>query len=412
MNSIQVEARYRNKGGNWKDSDDQFNRFFRFDHGGGKVVGIGNAAGFRAKGRAGSGASKSIVDCAFCVLVTNLGEREWPDSLDRETGLFTYYGDNRKPGHTIEDTPLGGNRLLASAFGKVHQGKRSAVPPFLCFEKVATSSGTYMRFLGLACPGAEGLSATEDLVGVWRMTKGERFQNYRAVFSILEVDSVPKSWLQDLVSGSSPADSEHCPKAWRHWVQTGKYQNLVCEPQKVPRSKADQMGANPEEHDVLNRVYNELTPREFEFAAMELTRMLDRSFVDLVVTRPSRDGGRDVVGRYIVGHDKHRVGLTVAIEAKRWKPGSAVGVRQMMRLISRLKHRDLGVFMTTGFFETQVQQELIDDEHPVLLVSGGDIARLLIKNDRASPKQFAAWVTSIKSAAGTLGAGSELALAA
>ena len=31
-------------------------------------------------------------------------EPEWPDFLDIETGIFTYYGDNRTPGHTLLDT--------------------------------------------------------------------------------------------------------------------------------------------------------------------------------------------------------------------------------------------------------------------------------------------------------------------
>ncbi|GAB2587716.1 restriction endonuclease [Ramlibacter solisilvae] len=399
MDVLRVEGLYRNTQ-DWKQEADQFNKFFRFTDAKGRTSGINNVAGFRAKSKAGS---TNILNCAFCVLVTNLGELEWPDDLDRESGVFTYYGDNRSPGHSIEDTALGGNRLLAAVFSKLHEGKRDEVVPFLCFESVKAPGPSHMRFLGLACPGGAGISATEDLVGVWRVTGGRRFQNYRALFSILNADSIPKAWLEDLVNGQSPADSKHCPKVWRNWVKTGAYRNLTCEPEQQPRRKLEQLPASAAEWAVLRRVHQALSPREFEFAALELTKLLDSRFVDLQVTRPSRDGGRDVVGKYVIGHKMHRVGLNVLVEAKRWDLESAVGTRPMMRLISRIKHRDLGVFVTTGVFDTQVQQELIDDGHPVLLVSGGDIAKLLISRDLASGDQLESWLAGVKHSAGNAG---------
>jgi hypothetical protein len=53
----------------------------------------------------------------------------------------------------------------------------------------------------------------------------------------------------------------------------------------------------------------------------------------------------------------------------------------MMKLVSRLKYRDFGVFMTASNFDRTVQKELIEDGHPVVLVAGGDIARMLIKGN-------------------------------
>jgi hypothetical protein len=90
-----------------------------------------------------------------------------------------------------------------------------------------------------------------------------------------------------------------------------------------------------------------------------------------------RDGGRDVIAQYRVGHELHQVLLSAFIEAKHWNPKDAVGVKPMMRLLSRIKHRDLGIFVTTSYFENQVQKELIEDRHPVILVSGGDICTAL-----------------------------------
>jgi hypothetical protein len=79
------------------------------------------------------------------------------------------------------------------------------------------------------------------------------------------------------------------------------------------------------------------------------------------------------------GHTAHARKAATSVE------GRVACVAPMMRLIARLKHRDVGVFVTTSYFEQQVQQELIEDGHPVLLISGGDIARLLIRAEFGTP---------------------------
>ena len=67
----------------------------------------GNASGFRKVSRMDDPSKM-----AYVVLYTSMSELEWPDYLDEETGVFRYYGDNRKPGRAITDTKQGGNRLL------------------------------------------------------------------------------------------------------------------------------------------------------------------------------------------------------------------------------------------------------------------------------------------------------------
>ena len=393
---LRVDAVYRNTQ-NWKKEADEFNRFFRFPDGG-----VDNVSGFRPKKRAGG--SKKITDCAFCILTTTFGEHEWPDNLDPETGLFTYYGDNRKPGKELLDTWVKGNLLLEFLFHSLHLGKRELIPPMLCFESVQTEAGAGMRFLGLACPGAQGVSALEDLVAVWRVKGKERFQNYRSLFTILDTAVVERNWLGDLVNGVSALESSTCPEVWRRFVNKGLYTPLKAALQPVPRTKSDQMVKTNREAGILQAVYEGLTDREFEFAAAAIVELMDQRFVDLDVTRPTKDGGRDVIGSYRIGHPSHEVSLITAIEAKHWAPTSSVGVKPMARLISRLRHRDLGVFVTTGYFDRQVQEELIEDRHPVLLVAGGDIARILISCEIENPLpngKLGAWLAAIRTRAAT-----------
>ncbi len=86
--------------------------------------------------------------------------------LDVELGRFTYYGDNKRPGHEIHETRRGGNAILNDAFEHIHDEapQRGGVPPFLIFTKGL--NGRDVVFRGLAVPGAQGLSASDDLVAI------------------------------------------------------------------------------------------------------------------------------------------------------------------------------------------------------------------------------------------------------
>jgi hypothetical protein len=109
-----------------------------------------------------------------------------------------------------------------------------------------------------------------------------------------------------------------------------------------------------------------------------------------------RDGRRDVLATYGVGHEDHSIALDVSLEAKCWRPKASVGVKPMMKLVSRLKYRDFGVFMTASNFDRTVQKELIEDGHPVVLVAGGDIARMLISKETAG-EALERWLGSVRS---------------
>ena len=152
MNELRIDQSLRNTN-NPNNPVDVFNRFFRFSDG----RGVNNTSGFRAKSKANQ--STDIENCAFCMLITTFGEAEWPDSLDYETGVFTYFGDKRKEGD-LHKTTFGGNRFLRNIFNKLHVGQRQLIPPVLIFENYKGSDGSYMRFLGMVVPGV--LTPTEN----------------------------------------------------------------------------------------------------------------------------------------------------------------------------------------------------------------------------------------------------------
>ena len=111
-----------------------------------------------------------------------------------------------------------------------------------------------MVFRGLAAPGVPGVPVTEQLVAVWKSKDGERFQNYKAHFSILDEAAVSRAWIDDLLSGRIM--TPRTPSAWVDWVLTGKYRVLRAEPTVAYRSKSDQLPMVAREESMLREVYS------------------------------------------------------------------------------------------------------------------------------------------------------------
>jgi hypothetical protein len=337
------------------------------------LPGVGNQGGFRTHGRTMTDSVKLVV------LYTSGAEPDWPDALDPYTGAFTYFGDNRSPGRELHDTPRKGNLLMSRAFERAHADRagRERVPPFLLFDKPGT--GRDVRFRGLLAPGSDRVSGEEDLVAVWRTTRGQRFQNYRARFTVLDVASVPRAWI-DQITASEPLGAS-CPAAWRAWVESGTYTPLLAPPTVIIRSR-EQQQPSPADRLLLDVVYQHFKdrPHDFEHFAADLWRLSQPNVDKVDVTRPWRDGGRDAMGDYLLGPPSDPVAVEFALEAKCYGPGHGVGVRETSRLISRLRHRQFGVLVMTSHLDAQAYREIREDAHPVVVLAGGDLIDILKAN--------------------------------
>lgn len=251
------------------------------------------------------------------------------------------------------------------------------MPPFLLFEKA--EPGRAVRFRGLLAPGGSSLTSDDDLTAIWRSTGGLRFQNYRAFFTVLDVPTLTRPWLASVLAGETPVCAPGCPPEWKAWVVGRTYSPLLAPSTTTVRSKAEQLPRDPQGRALLSAVHHhfEGNPTEFEACAVAIWRMLAPATGTCDVTRPSRDGGRDAVGQYLLGPAADQIAIDFALEAKCYSPDSSVGVRETSRLISRLRHRNFGVFVTLSYFNNQAYTELRDDSHPIVLISGGDVVDIL-----------------------------------
>ncbi|MFE3443723.1 restriction endonuclease [Nocardia sp. NPDC059180] len=373
---LQVERRYMG-GTQGTSGDDALAR----------LLPVGNQGGFRCKG---SVKQKAV---QLAVLYTSGAEPNWPDHLDPETGIFTYFGDNRKPGSALHDTARGGNLLLRDVFEAAHgtPQDRLTVPPFLYFEKAAP--GRSVRFRGLLVPGAATVTSDGDLSAVWRNTSGLRFQNYRAIFTVLDVGIVPREWLTGVLAGA-PTTCDGCPEPWREWVEGRVYRPLVAPPTLTIRSKSDQLPQDIVGKEILRTIRQHFAYREtaFEECAVAIWRFIAPATGECTVTPPSRDGGRDAIGQYLLGPTADRVSVVFGLEAKCYQEENGVGVKEMSRLISRIRHRQFGVFVTLSYFGAQVYKEVRDDGHPIAMICGRDVVDALRQNGHGDVHQVKAWL--------------------
>lgn len=359
---------------------------------------LGISGGFRKVKR-----NDSSGKMAYVILYTTMTELEWPDFLDYETGIFRYYGDNRKPGNDITHTKAGGNKLLEEVFALLNSNSEiKDIPPFFVFKKSGT--GRDAKFLGLAAPGNPNLSSDKDLVSFWRTIGENRFQNYESYFTILDTtnDTISRKWLNALIDDHDN-NLDFAPDAWKNFINKGKTGIKALKSPRVSYipDKYAQLQCSEDQKmclDIIRKHYKE-NPYGFEGCAVRLISMMDSHFVNFELTRPWRDGGRDAIGKYIICSGKgvnQSLEIDCALEAKCYGTKHGVGVKSMSRLISRIRYRQFGILVTTGFVDKQTYEEVVSDGHPILIVTAADIAYILQRNMLDSTK-IKDWLDDIDS---------------
>jgi Restriction endonuclease AspBHI N-terminal/Restriction endonuclease len=340
--------------------------------------------GFRYRG--------SLSALEVVVLTSTMNDPDWPDTIDRETGVFTYYGDNKRPGRALHDTPRHGNEILRNLFDMAHGGvdQRRKLPPILVFA----STGVWrdMFFVGLAIPGTSDLRVSEDLAAIWKIADGRRFQNYRARFTILDVPIVSRAWIHDIIA--CDPHSSNMPTLWKAWVEHGEKRPLLATRSLEHRRKAEQLPPTEDGRAIIKLIHEWFSDRanDFEHCAAEITRLMLPDVAALDVTRPSRDGGRDAVGQLRIGKGAASILIDFAIEAKCYALTNAVGVREVSRLISRLRHRQFGILVTTSYLDAQAYREIKEDQHPIIVLAAVDIVEVLRANGRAGINSIREWL--------------------
>lgn len=352
-----------------------------------KIMSCENSGGFRVAVKEKNG--KINYKIKYIVLYSTGEDLNWNDTIDLELGRFTYYGDNKQPGKKLHDTPKKGNLILKETFKRLQQGNRDEIPPIFIFTKYNNRD---VKFRGLAVPGDSRLKAREELIAEWHSYKGERYQNYKSIFTILNVSDISREWINDLNNGIG-VESIHAPEVWKKWIEKGEYNPLIAKKDTLYRTMDEQVPSNLEDIKMIKEIKNYFTnPYDFEVCAANIFQLTTDNVISYDMTRSVADGGRDAIGVYRIGNSSINITTEFSLEAKCYDLKNGVGVKETSRLISRIRHRQFGVLVTTSYVSKQAYEEIIEDQHPIIIISAIDIVNILKEAGYKNSKEVKQWL--------------------
>jgi hypothetical protein len=314
-------------------------------------------------------------------------ETPWHDIFDIDNGRIRYFGDAKTPGEDPKDRP--GNKALLSAFSNhsaIEPEERKNATPLLFFRRTSVNGVRkgYLSFQGF------GVIERVSLISQFDARSQTSFTNYVydfAVLSLVEENEIfDWAWINARRNPSISDDQclKLAPKSWKRWIEGGTSALSVNRRQVskllVTKTRDQLPPAGSKFDKILREIYHyyDTKKHRFEGLAYAITRhLLSRNggqFVEGWITPSGGDGGADFIGRLDIGSGFGAVRQIVYGQAKCVGISSGVDGKDIARTVARLKRGWFGVFVTTSYFSEPVQREVIEDEYPVLLVSGLSVA--------------------------------------
>lgn len=315
----------------------------------------------------------------------------WHDEFDLDHGHVRYFGDH-KPSTIGPVGSTKGNRLLLDA-AKLHAGtstsERLLAPPLLLFRSITIRRGSTSVAKGhVEFCGAAIIERLEHVVQRDPAT-GRSFPNIAldlAVVSGGEIDGIDMRWIDARRAAHISVEdaNKFAPESWKRWVREGRAaiprvrRRVLTSPVKSAREQQPVQGS--EDERLLDEIYRFYDDRKHAFellasqVAAEVLRESGARYRDGWLSRPSGDGGVDFIGRIDMGSTSASTPVVVLGQAKCIRPTSSVSPEQVARVVARLRRGWIGVYVTTGSFSKQAQIEIIDDQYPLVMISGRTLA--------------------------------------
>lgn len=312
----------------------------------------------------------------------------WHDVFDMDNGHVRYFGDH-KAGVTKLPGATTGNAALLDAFTE-HQAptpeERAGAAPLLLFRAVSRNGKVkgFVEFCGL------GVIERAERIVQWAGHEHTTFTNYVYDIALIDLaaenDQVDWDWI---TARRSPVVSDQetlakAPRAWREWVKRG-HSALPRVRRRVARARVrkvrDQRPVPGSRQDAdLQFVYEYFDGRKHDFEAVasavaaRVLRGAGHNYREGWITRRSGDGGADFVGRIDLGTGLIGTSLVVLGQAKCVRLDGLVTAEQIARVVARLRRGWIGIYVTTGAFSEPAQLEMVEDQYPIVLVSGLELA--------------------------------------
>ena len=324
----------------------------------------------------------------------------WQDQIDADHGYARYFGDSKAPGNPALAT---GNKLILAEY-ELHLSGDAAVraqaTPLMIFEGVKLDGRVKgnKKFAGLA------VIERAELVTQYNAKIGY-FTNYVFQFAILSLTSEDEEldwrWVNDRRNPNLPVDAtlEYAPKSWLRWIKLGAEGLELVRRQvstiRVENSENQKPKVGSPEARALKEIYdfysNHSSKHRFELLAslvvMNFVNHSGGTYRYGWITKGSGDGGVDFVGKVQLGEGFSSVQVPVLGQAKCEDPNKPTNGKDLARTVARLKRGWIGAYVTTSFFSSSSQKEIIEDDYPLIKINGKVLAEHAIRLRDASGKK-------------------------
>ena len=323
---------------------------------------------------------------AYVILVTHEKTggilNPWEDVVDLSAGRIYYWGDAKyNPAKRHMD--FLGNRVLQNIYDRILGNEKVLIPPILHFSKPRPGIVVF-----------NGLCVMDKLELTWFEDQGHPVRNFRAHLIILDEAEVSVDWLhQRATCNAIKTIQTNSSTIWKEYL-SGNVRKLDIWKSEI-RSMDQQLPPEGSAESNILEELRKLSATEFEAITVAILKQLENVTHSITRTRSTADGGFDFFGHfqlpYPLSYDINFLG-----EAKKFKRTDAVQPRHVSRLVARLNRGQYGIFITTSYYTSQAQREVLEDGYPVKLFAGGDLIRImkelrLIQNGKLNKE----WMTSV-----------------
>jgi hypothetical protein len=243
------------------------------------------------------------------------------------------------------------------------------------------------------------LKPPNDLTRAQKRIESNRFWNYRATLTLLDIPVIKRDWIRDLETGI--IDSPHRPIVWKMWQKSGLYRPLRQKHFLGVRSPDMQLPKDDLRKAMLFKLYRYFSSEPYKFLhfAADTYALTDSKITLGRVKRHASDGTYGITGDFRLGIDADPVHFEFIVESKCYNPGvgtrkrKSIGVNEASKMLSRLGKRQFGVLVTTSVVTRQAYEVFRGRGHPVICISGTDIIDILISNNITSVENLAEWLS-------------------
>lgn len=308
----------------------------------------------------------------------------WKDRYDSDNGIVIYYGDCKNKDHNPFETP--GNKILMDEWKKHSSNnikEREMATPIIFLERIKMG---YLLFHGI------GVLEKVSLITQKGNNKTE-FTNLEFEFGILDLskenNQLDWNWISARCNEklSNQETNKIAPASWKYWIQNGNDKIEKIRRHVIKSKIIKEKDQKPIKGSIEDRIIKIIEKHyqnkklQFELFALQIAQFYfmenDIKYLEGYITKGSGDKGIDFISRIDIGQDLAGIKMIVIGQAK--CQNNTISSKDIARTIAKLKRNYIGILVTNSTFSTQTQEEILEDQYPLIMINGNKMAQLTNK---------------------------------